>query len=340
MRPCPHRPTATAPPRRPCWATRSARTSRARRRASPTADALVSRHQERAPDLRASSTRPSTASAAGLLRAGHRARRPRRDLGAQLRRSGWSSSTRPREGRRDPRQRQPGLPHARARVRAAPVGRAAAVQRRARSRPATTRAMIDEVARRPDALERVVFVDRAEWDGRCAGDARPRRDRRAHGRAVLRRPDQHPVHERHDRAFPRARRSRTTTSSTTASSSPSCIDFTEARPRRACRCPSTTASAWSWATSGALATARCVVIPAPSFEPARDARGGRGRGACTSLYGVPTMFIAMLDHADFADVRPELAAHGDHGRLAVPGRGHEARASRHAHGARWPSATA
>ena len=71
------------------------------------------------------------------------------------------------EGRRDPRQRQPGLPHARARVRAAPVGRAAARSAPARSRPATTRAMIDEVApaarharadglRRPPRLGRVL----------------------------------------------------------------------------------------------------------------------------------------------------------------------------------------
>ena len=37
--------------------------------------------------------------------------------------------------------------------------------------------------------------------------------------APVRRSDQHPVHERHDRARPKARRSRTTTSSTTATSS-------------------------------------------------------------------------------------------------------------------------
>jgi fatty-acyl-CoA synthase len=43
----------------------------------------------------------------------------------------------------------------------------------------------------------------------------------------------------------------------------------------------------------------CIVVPAPAFEPqavlatVQDER-------CTSLYGVPTMFIAELEHPDFA----------------------------------------
>ena len=36
------------------------------------------------------------------------------------------------------------------------------------------------------------------------------------------------------------------------------------------------------------------------------------------------MFIAELGHPRFAELRPQLAAHRDHGRLAVPGRGDEA----------------
>ena len=43
------------------------------------------------------------------------------------------------------------------------------------------------------------------------------------------------------------------------------------------------------------------------------------------------MFIAQLDHPDFARLRPDLAAHRDHGRLAVPGRGDEAGHRPHAH---------
>ncbi|AYE99024.1 AMP-binding protein [Mycobacterium paragordonae] len=44
----------------------------------------------------------------------------------------------------------------------------------------------------------------------------------------------------------------------------------------------------------------CMVIPAPSFDPAMTLRAVHAE-RCTSLYGVPTMFIAELGLADFAD---------------------------------------
>jgi fatty-acyl-CoA synthase len=43
----------------------------------------------------------------------------------------------------------------------------------------------------------------------------------------------------------------------------------------------------------ALTHASCIVIPAPSFEPAATLQAVAAE-RCTSLYGVPTMFIAML----------------------------------------------
>jgi fatty-acyl-CoA synthase len=43
----------------------------------------------------------------------------------------------------------------------------------------------------------------------------------------------------------------------------------------------------------------CIVIPAPSFEPEATLRAVEQEG-CTSLYGVPTMFIAELGLPDFA----------------------------------------
>ncbi|HTP49974.1 MAG TPA: AMP-binding protein [Anaeromyxobacteraceae bacterium] len=43
----------------------------------------------------------------------------------------------------------------------------------------------------------------------------------------------------------------------------------------------------------------CMVFPGESFEPARVLQTVQAE-RCTSLYGVPTMFIAELDHADFA----------------------------------------
>jgi fatty-acyl-CoA synthase len=44
----------------------------------------------------------------------------------------------------------------------------------------------------------------------------------------------------------------------------------------------------------------CIVIPAPGFEPAQTLATVQAE-RCTSLYGVPTMFIAELALPDFAD---------------------------------------
>jgi fatty-acyl-CoA synthase len=51
---------------------------------------------------------------------------------------------------------------------------------------------------------------------------------------------------------------------------------------------------------GATSHGACVVIPAPGFEPAATLRAVAAE-RCTSLYGVPTMFIAELGLPDFAD---------------------------------------
>ncbi|WP_428951504.1 AMP-binding protein [Streptomyces sp. cg35] len=50
---------------------------------------------------------------------------------------------------------------------------------------------------------------------------------------------------------------------------------------------------------GATTHGACIVIPAPSFEPATTLRAVQ-QERCTSLYGVPTMFIAELNLPDFA----------------------------------------
>ena len=61
---------------------------------------------------------------------------------------------------------------------------------------------------------------------------------------------------------------------------------------------------------------------------------------CTALYGVPTMFIAELDHPDFAALRPGIPAHRHHGRLALSRRGDEACRLARCTWTRSPSATA
>ena len=50
---------------------------------------------------------------------------------------------------------------------------------------------------------------------------------------------------------------------------------------------------------GATSHGSCIVIPAPAFDPAATLRAVQDE-RCTSLYGVPTMFIAELGLPDFA----------------------------------------
>jgi fatty-acyl-CoA synthase len=51
---------------------------------------------------------------------------------------------------------------------------------------------------------------------------------------------------------------------------------------------------------GAVTHGACMVIPAPAFD-AEATLEAVERERCTSLYGVPTMFIAELDHPRFAE---------------------------------------
>jgi fatty-acyl-CoA synthase len=49
---------------------------------------------------------------------------------------------------------------------------------------------------------------------------------------------------------------------------------------------------------GATSHGSCIVIPAPSFDAGATLAAAAGE-RCTSLYGVPTMFIAELSHPEF-----------------------------------------
>ena len=93
-------------------------------------------------------------------------------------------------------------------------------------------------------------------------------------------------------ASPRARRSRTTTSSTTATSSAGAA-ASPSRTASAFRCRSITVSAWSWATWPAPRHGACMVDPGEAFDPPAVLETVQAE-RCTSLYGVPTMFIAEL----------------------------------------------
>ena len=59
----------------------------------------------------------------------------------------------------------------------------------------------------------------------------------------------------------------------------------------------------------------CMVYPAETFDPLATLEAC-AQERCTSLYGVPTMFIAELAHERFCGVRLRPAAHRHHGRVS------------------------
>ena len=67
-----------------------------------------------------------------------------------------------------------------------------------------------------------------------------------------------------------------------------------------------------------------MIYPSEAFEPLAALEAVEAE-RCTALHGVPTMFIAEMDHPDFARFDLVVAAHRHHGRQPVPDRGDEAR---------------
>ena len=240
-----------------------------------------------------------------------------------------------RPDRRHPRQRQPGLPGHRAGVRAAPGGRVARLVSATRHKTSDYRAMVEEV--RPAArgapgrdLHRRSQLGRP-WR-RPADEVSGEPSRRPRAAARLRRPHQHPVHLGNDglpqggHPLPpqhpqqrllrgRAARLHRGRPGVPARALLSLLRHGHGQSR--VRPPTARPSS---------SRPRCSTRP-PPWRPSQAER-------CTSLYGVPTMFIAELAVDGFRRLRPVLPAHRDHGRVALPGRGHEAGHHRDAHGGR------
>ena len=84
---------------------------------------------------------------------------------------------------------------------------------------------------------------------------------------------------------------------------------------------------------GCVTHGACMVIPAPSFEP-RATLAAVAEERCTSLYGVPTMFIAELEHPDFDSFDLSSLRTGIMAGSPCPERGHAQGHRPHAHGGR------
>ena len=309
------------------------RASRAARRSSSCAAG-------RAPELRASSTTPSTAVAAGAAGPRDRGAAIASGSGRRTASSGCSCSTRPpRSARSSSTSTRPtartSSSYALRQSGRAPAGQRAGVQdQRLRARwsarcAATCRRWSD-----------VVFLGepRVGRARRHRASTRPRwRERMAVARS--RRPDQHPVHERHDRlsqgrdAHPpqhpqqrllrrRALRLHRGRPDLRPGALLPLLRHGHGQPRRA-------------HARGVRRRSR-----RRAFDPARDAARGRRPSAARRSTACRRCSSRCSATRRFAEHDLQLAAHRDHGRLAVPGRGDEARRRARCTWARCPSATA
>ncbi len=82
-------------------------------------------------------------------------------------------------------------------------------------------------------------------------------------------------------------------------------------------------------TMSALASGAAIVLPNWTFD-AKATLSAIQNEKCTSLYGVPAMFIAELGVPEFSSFRSDQPAHRHDGGSSVPGRDHEARCRRNA----------
>ena len=209
-----------------------------------------------------------------------------------------------------------------------------------RSRPSSTmtRARRSRCACR--ASRTCEHVVAASATGRCrgllgftgldplAGPGHRSRLRELERSARSRRCDQHPVHQRHDRlaqrrdALPLQRRQQ-------------CALYREIDARSPPRSAVHSGAALSLLRHGArragcTAVGATMVFPGESFD-AEATLCAVESYRCTALHGVPTMFIAQLEHPNFASYDLSYAPHRHHGGRAVPGRDDAPRIAAHAY---------
>ena len=159
-------------------------------------------------------------------------------------------------------------------------------------------AMIDEVRGGLDLLERVVFADDADdWNAFCE----PRGDREAIAARMATLSFDDAINIQYTSGTTGAPKGATLTHHNLLNNGYAVcrlLGYTEA-DRVCLAVPFYHCFGMVMGTLGTVAHGACVVIPAPSFEPAATLRAVAEQRV-TSLYGVPTMFIAMLADDAFA----------------------------------------
>ena len=267
--------------------------------------------------------------ARGLIAGGHRQGRPRRRVVAQL--CGVDDrAVRDGEDRRDPGQRQPVVPHPRVHLRGQPVGPAAADRRRELQDQRLPLDDRGDGGREPRAGARGLHRhQRLGRRGRCRREGRRRRGERADADPAARRPDQHPVHVGHHRL----------------SQGRDAVAPQHPQQRLLRHRADQLHRAGPALHPGALLPLlrhgdgqprlhlprRDDGDPGTGLRPRGDAAGDRGGAVHRRLRRAHDVH-RDAEPPDVRRARPVLAAHRDHGRARLPGRGDEALHLRHAHG--------
>jgi fatty-acyl-CoA synthase len=156
--------------------------------------------------------------------------------------------------------------------------------------------MVDEVRPNLPALERAIFFETPEWEQ--LADAQEDRDALARVAATLDCDD--PINIQYTSGttgFPKGATLTHHNILNNARFAAGGLNYTEA-DRVCIPVPLYHCFGMVMGNLGSTTHGSCMVYPAETFEPEATLRAC-SEERCTSLYGVPTMFIAQLDHSDF-----------------------------------------
>jgi fatty-acyl-CoA synthase len=157
-------------------------------------------------------------------------------------------------------------------------------------------AMIDEATDELDALERTVFVDREEWTEFTEGAV----DREAIAARMATLSFDDPINIQYTSGTTGFPKGATLSHHNILNNGFFVTELLNLVPEDVTCLPVPFYHCFGMVMGnlGTLAHGASVVIPAPSFDPGATLEAVAAEGV-TSLYGVPTMFIAMLDHDGF-----------------------------------------
>jgi len=161
------------------------------------------------------------------------------------------------------------------------------------------RSMIEEVRRDAHALERVVFIGTSQWAEIVSGGQDL--DRSALPERMARLTPDDPINIQYTSGttgYPKGATLSHRNILNNGYLTTETINFTH-EDRLAIPVPFYHCFGMVMGNLGCTSHGACMVIPAPGFDPSSTLRAIQDEG-CTGVYGVPTMFIAMQNAADFA----------------------------------------